>query len=204
MQFSTLGFGKGLDGGVYNCCQYGIQGFATFLRPLPSPAEPHLLPLSSPPRPPLLPPLCSSPTPLHPPCLLRLLSPPGQVLARCSRPPGGRQPLSRLPAVRASQSKGGRGSLLCVQGCRYISFSRIHLPPSSRGPAYVGSGGSTFDKQTIMQQKQVLEAGNNYHIVSVKGLELQETSCHSLEATRFVHCVVMVIKMDTIFFYTFY
>ena len=32
--------------------------------------------------------------------------------------------------------------------------------------------------------KQVLEAGNNYHIVSVKGLELQETSCHSLEATR--------------------
>ena len=34
--------------------------------------------------------------------------------------------------------------------------------------------------------KQVLEAGNNYHIVSVKGLELQETSCHSLEATRWM------------------
>lgn len=31
---------------------------------------------------------------------------------------------------------------------------------------------------------QVLEAGNGYQVVSVKGLELQETSCHSLEATR--------------------
>ena len=43
------------------------------------------------------------------------------------------------------------------------------------------------------KQKQVLEAGNNYHIVSVKGLELQETSCHSLEATRLVLSVVMGI-----------
>ena len=57
----------------------------------------------------------------------------------------------------------------------------------------MGSGASTFDKQTILQTKQVLEAGNNYHIVSVKGLELQETSCHSLEATRLVLGVVMGI-----------
>lgn len=40
----------------------------------------------------------------------------------------------------------------------------------------------------------MLEAGNNYHIISVKGLELQETSCHSLEATRWVlHRVVMAV-----------
>ena len=32
--------------------------------------------------------------------------------------------------------------------------------------------------------RKVVEAGNGYHVVSVKGLELQETSCHSLEATR--------------------
>ena len=31
---------------------------------------------------------------------------------------------------------------------------------------------------------QVLEKGNGYLSLSLKGLELQETSCHSLEATR--------------------
>jgi hypothetical protein len=32
---------------------------------------------------------------------------------------------------------------------------------------------------------QIMEKGNGYMIYSAKGLELQETSCHSLEATRF-------------------
>ena len=30
----------------------------------------------------------------------------------------------------------------------------------------------------------MLEKGNNYSIYSMKGMELQETSCHNLEATR--------------------
>ena len=31
---------------------------------------------------------------------------------------------------------------------------------------------------------QVLEKGNGYTVYKVKGMELQETSCHSLEATK--------------------
>ena len=31
---------------------------------------------------------------------------------------------------------------------------------------------------------QLLESGNSYAYYGVKGMELQETSCHSLEATR--------------------
>ena len=31
---------------------------------------------------------------------------------------------------------------------------------------------------------QVLEKGNDYSVYSLKGMELQETSCHNLEATR--------------------
>ena len=50
---------------------------------------------------------------------------------------------------------------------------------------------------------QVLEAGNNYHIVSVKGLELQETSCHSLEATRLVFPVLCVVMATTIHWASF-
>ena len=32
---------------------------------------------------------------------------------------------------------------------------------------------------------QIMEKGNGYMVYSAKGLELQETSCHSLEATRY-------------------
>jgi hypothetical protein len=32
---------------------------------------------------------------------------------------------------------------------------------------------------------QIMEKGNGFMIYSAKGLELQETSCHSLEATRY-------------------
>ena len=31
---------------------------------------------------------------------------------------------------------------------------------------------------------QILEKGNDYAVYSLKGMELQETSCHNLEATR--------------------
>ena len=31
---------------------------------------------------------------------------------------------------------------------------------------------------------QILEKGNGYSVYSLKGMELQETSCHNLEATR--------------------
>ena len=31
---------------------------------------------------------------------------------------------------------------------------------------------------------QVLEKGNGYTVYRVKGMELQETSCHNLEATK--------------------
>lgn len=34
---------------------------------------------------------------------------------------------------------------------------------------------------------QIMEKGNGYMIYNAKGLELQETSCHSLEATRCLH-----------------
>ena len=39
---------------------------------------------------------------------------------------------------------------------------------------------------------QVMEKGNGFFSYGLKGMELQETSCHSLEATRLVDGVVMV------------
>jgi len=45
---------------------------------------------------------------------------------------------------------------------------------------------------------QIMEKGNGYMVYSAKGLELQETSCHSLEATRYhiiFHLKHKVIKL---------
>ena len=43
-----------------------------------------------------------------------------------------------------------------------------------------------YEKLVVIENHlpQVLEKGNGYAVYSIKGMELQETSCHNLEATR--------------------
>ena len=65
-----------------------------------------------------------------------------------------------------------------------------HLLPSLKQLINTGSLGAAIQSDTFYLTRfqdrimwiQILESGSSYHIINIKGLELQETSCHTREA----------------------
>ena len=116
------------------------------------------------------------------------------------------RPASFWPGVVNHQQEGS--SSLSSDSQLYKRASRgvaEAVCSACRAAAISLSPGSIFllRHEDKLMWVQVLEAGNNYHIVSVKGLELQETSCHSLEATRLVFPVLCVVMATAIHWASF-
>lgn len=67
--------------------------------------------------------------------------------------------------------------------CAIDDFVVWHAGPLVAGSFLLGRLGE------LLLVVQVLESGWGFHRVAVKGLELQETSCHALEAAKAFHFV---------------